>query len=435
MSRQPILSACITVALAALLGAAPLPSWAAWESIGACPASNFAKLKRSDNRPLRLAPGREWEIEVFGHLLDTVRDVRVSGIAGATARNPRGVSGFDNGGRGVVGNSGPDFCALGSLKVDVSIPANTARGARGMLEIGGERIALEVVTDRFSIAWDGRNDSASLSPGSQEQVDAVAVTNAADAERTCRAAAETDFQHCTANRPALDAARAQQCAQTKQQIEVDRANARAAGASGVSVAGQEPASCRPLQSCEALRFDALTRCRDIGAAKLAAPRTPRCLRELGGSSLFLADGTLQIVLPPAERAPDAALEACLSRGFDVVLKVERLTSDYSLSGCVNDLSPGLVVRSGNLPWSKGAVQHRACMSSELPVMLPAGIRRTLLTEASGSFTVQQAAGPGRPYGMGEATTVLKYTVVPPPRKPELAPNQPKPPTRAPGLGG
>lgn len=421
---MPTLSRRLLTPLAALalLGAA-LPASAAWESIGGCPASSRAKLKPGDNRPLRLTPGFKGDIVVYGHLLDTVRSVNITGITGASASDPRGTNGFVNGGSGVVGRMNtPDFCGLGSLTVKVSVPPTAPRGQRGTLLIGGERIPLEVVTDSFSTRWDARNDSASLTPGTQEQVEAAANANAAAARQTCRANAEIRFQQCQANRPALEAQRAQQCTQRKAEIEAAKAQAeaqrQASGSTGVMVGNPAPpAVCQPLASCQMIRNDDLARC-DDEAPRTDAPRAPRCLRDLGGSSLFLPDGTLEITLPPADRATDAQLQTCLARGFDVRLARQLgRTHDYGIASC-SDNEQWLVARqTGNLG-VRMSQSRFGCTSGDVVLAVPDTLRNTLLAPTRGVITLSHRGG-AIGYDLGESPTPLNVVVVPPPRRLEI----------------
>lgn len=406
----------------ALLGSASSAS-AAWESIGGCPASSRAKLKPGDNRPLRLTPGFQGDIEVFGHLLDTVRSANIAGIIGASATDPRGKNGFVNGGSGVVGRMNtPDFCGLGSLTVKVSVPPTAPRGQRGTLLIGGERIPLEVVTDSFAISWDARNDSASLTPGTQEQIEAAANANAAAARQTCRANAEARFQQCQANRPTLEAERAQQCTQRKAEIEAAKAQAeaqrQATGSTGVTIGNPSPpAVCQPLASCQMIRNSDLARC-DDAAPRLDAPRAPRCLRDLGGSSLFLPDGTLEVTLPPADRASDAQLQACLARGFDVRLARQlNRTADYGIPSC-SDNEQWQITRQTGALGVRMAQSRFGCTTGDAVLAVPETVRNTLLAPTRGAITLGHRGGTSG-YNLGESPVPLNVLVVPPPRRLEI----------------
>lgn len=421
---MPQLSTTLAIPLMALaLTTASTAARAAWESIGGCPASSRAVLKPGDNRPLRLSPGFQGDITVYGHLLDTVRTVSFPGIGGATATDPRGTNGFVNGGSGVVGRMNtPDFCGLGSLTVKVGVPPTAARGQRGTLMIGGERIPVEVVTDNFSISWDARNNSAGLTPGTQEQIEAAATADATTARQTCRANVETRFQQCQANRPALDAQRAQQCAQRRAEIDAAKAQAEAArqanGSNAVAVINPPPpAVCQPLASCQAIRTEDLARCDDAGP-RVDAPRAPRCLRDLGGSSLFLPDGTLEVTLPPADRATDAQLQTCLARGFDVRLGRQlNRTADYKIASCSDGEQWLIAQQTGGLG-VRMAQSRFGCTTGDAVLAVPETLRNTLLSPTRGTITLSHRGGP-RGYDLGASPVALNLLIVPPPRKLEI----------------
>jgi len=406
-------SKLITVTAALVTAAAALtlstPTLAAWESIGACPSSSFAKLKARDNRPLRLMAGTTSEFAVYGHLLDTVRNISLSGITSGSASFVRGVSGFENSGSGFVGRTGPDFCALGSVVVKVTTPPTATNGQRGTLLVGGERIPIEVVVDSFSARWDDRNDSASLSPGSQEQIEADERASAEARQQGCRNFAETRYQQCVAQRPALLAERAQACAERNAQ--------RASGGNSV-VVGVHGSPCATLRSCEEMRASATASCAAVKPRSVVA-RAPRCLRDLGGSSLFLADGSLEIKLPSRERATDTQLQTCLARGFDVAIDITRANFDFGGGQCANTrhlLDVGS--QSGGVSTRVAGVSE-ACFSDAV-LTLPQNIRQASLANGGrGVVTVRHNArrSSGSPpafYSMGNAKTTLNYVIVPPP---------------------
>jgi hypothetical protein len=405
------------------------PAEAAWESIGGCPSSNFVVLKASDNRPLKVNPGFTGEIEIYGHLLDMVRDVgkSVSGITGSTVSFVRGTGGFENGGSGVVGRK--NTCNLGSIIVKVSIPRTSTANQRGTLSVGGERIPVQVVTSNFSVGWDGKNDSASLSPGTQEQVEAQASNDLATLRRNCRAAAETRFPQCVANRPAIEAERAQECAQRQAERDAAVAARRAeiGNSNSVAVGGPSPISaCQRLLSCDTIRINDLRSCDGLEPMLSnvpPTPRTPRCLRELGGSSLFLADGTLEITLPPVSRATDVQLQTCLARGFDVSVNYVNVRGDYSTSRCGSStvqhqhrLEAGR--QTGGLTMRVAAQTQNDCNSKAL-LTLPVNARQSVALRGtvSGTVAVRHSVGgttnATSPHDLGESTTTLSYSVVTP----------------------
>lgn len=425
---MPDLSKILAIPLVALtLSTTSTVALAAWESIGGCPASSRAKLKPGDNRPLRLMAGFEGDVTVYGHLLDTVRSVNLGGITNGSASDPRGVGGFVNGGSGVVGRTGPDYCALGSLTVKVSIPGSTPRGQRGTLTVGGERIPIEVVADRFSAAWDARNNSAGLTPGTQEQIEAAANADAAAARQTCRANAETRFQQCQANRPAVEAARAQECAQRTAERDAERARReaerRASGSTGVAISNPPPiAACQGLAPCDVVRNGDLARC-DDAEPRISAPRAPRCLRDLGGSSLFLPDGTLEVTMPPADRASDAQLQTCLDRGFDVRLARQRANFDFGGGQCAAGVVHQLSIsgQSGSLG-VRLSLPEISCNTGDAVLVVPATLRNTLISPVRGAVTLSHRAFRNTTnlrYDMGESPTPLNILVVPPHRKLEI----------------
>jgi len=424
-SKSITFTAALVTAAAALT--ISTPTLAAWESIGGCPSSSFVKLKARDNRPLRLMAESTSEFAVYGHLLDTVRDISLSGISGASATFVRGVSGFENSGSAVVGRTGPNFCALGSVIVKVSIPDTVTNGQRGTLRIGGERIPVEAVKDRFSASWDARNNSASLTPGTQEQIEAAANADAATSRQTCRANAETRFRQCQASRPALEASRAQECTQRIAERDAERARrraeAQASGTNSVAIMNPPPpAACQPLASCDAIRNSDLARCDDI-EPRSSAPRAPRCLRDLGGSSLFLPDGTLEVTLPPADRASDAQLRTCLARGFDVRMARERANFDFGggqcASGVVHELS--IARQSGSLGLRLTNSQI-SCNTGDTVLVVPETLRNTLISPTQSAITLSHRAFKNTTslrYDMGESPSALNILVVPPHRKLEI----------------
>ena len=407
-------SKSITVTTALMTAAVALtlstPTLAAWESIGGCPSSSFAKLKARDNRPLRLMAGTTSEFAVYGHLLDTVRDISLSGINSGSASFVRGVSGFENSGSAVVGRTGPDFCALGSVVVKVTTPPTATNGQRGTLRVGGERIPVEIVVDSFSARWDDRNDSASLSPGSQEQIEADERASAETRQQGCRNFAETRYQQCVAQRPALLAERAQACAALNAK--------RATGGNSVVLPGFV-SPCATLRSCEELRASAIASCATVKPRAVVA-RAPRCLRDLGGSSLFLADGSLEIKLPARERATDAQLQTCLARGFDVAIDITRANFDFGGGQCAPGVRHQLDVgsQSGGVTTRVAGVSD-AC-ASDAVLTLPQNIRQASLANGGrGVVTVRHNArrssgSPADFYSMGNAKTTLNYVIVPPP---------------------
>jgi hypothetical protein len=375
-------------------------------------------------------PGFKGEVTVYGHLLDTVRDVGLSGITQSSATNPRGVSGFVNSGSGFVGRTGPNFCALGSLIVTLDIHSSAPRGQRGTLAVGGERIPVEVVKDRFSASWDARNNSASLTPGTQEQIEAAANADAATSRQTCRANADTRFRQCQTNRPALEAERAQQCTQHRAELaarEAERARQRAAGqnngTSGVMVFPPNSSSpCQPLATCDAIRTGDLARCDDT-EPRISAPRAPRCLRDLGGSSLFLPDGTLEVTLPPADRASDAQLRTCLARGFDVRMARELANFDFGGGQCANGVIHELSIarQSGSLGLRLTNSQM-SCRTGDTVLVVPETLRNTLISPAQSAITLSHRAFKNTTslrYDMGESPSTLNILVVPPHRKLEI----------------
>lgn len=430
LSKSVAITAALVTAAAALT--ISTPTLAAWESIGACPSASFVKLKARDNRPLLLMAESTSEFAVYGHLLDTVRDIGLSGISGASATFVRGVSGFENSGSAVVGRTGPNFCALGSVVVKVSIPATATNGQRGTLRVGGERIPVEAVKDRFSASWDARNNSASLTPGTQEQIEAAANADAASSRQTCRANADTRFRQCQANRPALEAERAQQCTQHRAELaarEAERARQRAAiqnsGASGVTVFppnSLSPSPCQSLATCDVIRTNDLARCDDT-EPRISAPRAPRCLRDLGGSSLFLPDGTLEVTLPPADRASDAQLRTCLARGFDVRMAREPANFDFGGGQCANGVIHELSIarQSGSLGLRLTNSQI-SCRTGDTVLVVPETLRNTLISPTQSAITLSHRAFKNTTslrYDMGESPSALNILVVPPHRKLEI----------------
>jgi len=401
-------------ALAASVGLAA-PAHAAWESIGACPASGvIGMLLASERQPLRIGAGFDGEIEVFGHLLDTVRDVNLTGITGREISVVRGDSGFENGGRGVVGNTGPRFCALGSLIVRVKIPHNTPRGTRGTLVIGGERIPVEIVVDTFAAAWSGVNDSSSLSPETQPQFEANLRGAAAQSRQACVATAQgANYQRCLANRPAIVQERAARCAAAQ------NSSCRQGGGSGNCVSiPNAPSPCDPLRSCEALRDSEVAGCATRNQARVPAARTPRCLRDLGGRSLLMADGTLEVTLPSPAQATDQQLSECLRQGFDVDLVVSRAQRNF---GPGND-SAGTARARFEVASQTGAgaatVSGDNIYSGDAVIRFPGDLRQRLSRNGinfgtAGTITVRNRSLP-TVVGLGDSTTVLRYAIVPPP---------------------
>ena len=168
---------CLHIAGLALLLGATLGhnSWAAWETITPprnpdrnCEDSHdknrFALLKNSDNRPLRVLAGANGDIEIYGHLLDTVTDVSMGGISGASARRAGGHAGAVNGAR---------WCGnIGSIIVNISIPSSTTASNGGTLHVGGEDIPIVVVRGDPRVDWSPYNDSDLLSSETQAQIDA-----------------------------------------------------------------------------------------------------------------------------------------------------------------------------------------------------------------------------------------------------------------------
>ena len=428
-SRFVSLFSVLAMAVGALSLAAP--AHAAWESIGACPTSGFVKLKASERQALRIAAGFEGEIEVFGHLLDTVRDVNLTGITGREISVVRGDSGFVNGGAGVVGRTGPNFCALGSLVVKVKIPAAAARGTRGTLVIGGERISVEVVSPTFSSAWAGVNDSSTLSAETQAQLEANARNSAAQNEQACRTNAQTvNYQHCLANRPALVAERTNQCSA----LQNSACRTGAGNTTCVTVLGA-PSPCDPLRSCESIRDSELAACTARGRPRLPEARTPRCLRDLGGRTTLMANGTLEITLPSPTQASDAALSDCISKGFDVDLITARTSPHFGPGGLMSNNTDVLEV--GAQSGITGVTISGSLSSGTDGVLrLPRDIRQRLNRNgiffgASGTITLRHRGIGSNSVGLGDSTTVLRYAIVPPPTQLVVQPGPKAPAIRRP----
>jgi hypothetical protein len=147
------------------------------------------------------------------------------------------------------------------------------------------------------------------------------------------------------------------------------------------------------------------------------------LRGLGGSSLFLADGTLEITLPPVSRATDAQLQTCLARGFDVSVNYVNVIGDYSTSRCGSStvqhqhrLEAGR--QTGGLTMQVAAQTANDCNSKAL-LTLPVNARQSVALRGtvSGTVAVRHSIGgttnATSPYDLGESTTTLNYIVVTP----------------------
>ena len=158
--------------------ALPTPALANWESINlklpnsadrctSDQSSGKLLMRASENRPLRVAAGSIFSVEVFGHGIDIPTDVTFDG---GTATRTQGVSGAANVGRRCG--------AIGSVKLDIRIPTAAVAAAQGhpmvaeratTLRIGDTAIPITIILPTIyrGLAWDGssgRRDGQPLAP-------------------------------------------------------------------------------------------------------------------------------------------------------------------------------------------------------------------------------------------------------------------------------
>ncbi|MDP3907715.1 hypothetical protein [Novosphingobium sp.] len=158
--------------------AVPSPALANWESIsrmlpnspercGSDQSIGALLMRASENRPLRVAAGSIFTVEVFGHGIDLPTDITFDG--GTVTR----IKGY-----GGAANVGRRCGAIGSVKLDIKIPTAAVAAAAGnpmvaeratTLRIGTTTIPITIILPSTyrGLAWtrqSGRTDGQPLAP-------------------------------------------------------------------------------------------------------------------------------------------------------------------------------------------------------------------------------------------------------------------------------
>jgi hypothetical protein len=337
-------------------------------------------LARRDNRSLLIKPGSDVELEVYGHLLDLVTSVGTSGIIGASAQRTGGHSGVVNAAR---------HCgAIGSIKVRLRVPADAPDQRAGTLNIGGERIPLQVVHDRYRVSWSVFNDSAALSPQTQAQIEAdrqAALEQSIATREANRAQCAADIQACEQTRAqaraAFEAAMAAAAAQCQ-------AGGNSCGGGSLIIVGRPP--CATLvQSC---------RGPEVPRPNAANESTARCLRDLGGNVAVDSNGTLNVVIPPLPRRADGELDRCLQRGFIIEAEtvITRADIGTGTGRPIGSTAPSPVRRQTRstgahpLLFETTPLPNRLTNFELLKATLPGGARQNLLGADGGELAIERS---------------------------------------------